>query len=412
MSIHSRNIPLFTILMICLIFSCSEKKQGNIVFSPITNPDIAIIDIDNAELREKMLFSSVLDTPKVIILETKKNCIIRNIRSIDLYEGNYYILDDQSNALYVFSNSGKYIKSIGHQGNGHGEYLEISDFSIDRQKGELYLWDEAMDKALKYDLETGDYISSTQTERNGERSFCMQFYNGHLYVNRTCLDDDGTKYLLKEIDTSNGTQIAAHLDADKYNKGWNYPLRFPFTYFYAKNSESPKYIEMFSDTIVSLTPNGIIPSYVIKSKDFVTKEDITQLKRTFKDPYDYNLEPLRKMQRISHISRYADFKDAVYLEYEKGDEHYYLIYNEKKKKATISSSFVDDYISNNMNIPVKICYSDKQGILAYIMPNHIPHFIKHIVKEGLLEEDIDKYEQIKQIEEDSNPILFYHKFLK
>lgn len=405
------NYSLFVFILIsCLCISCCGKKNENGVSPILFNPNIVVIDVDHAEVCNKILFSSFFDAPEVVILETNENCMISNIQSIDYYNGKFYILDDVSNALFVFSDDGSYIQNIGRQGNGHGEYIEISDFSIDRQKGELYLWDEAMDMALKFNIKTGEYISSIRTERNGERSFCMQYNNGHLFVNRTSIDDDGEQYLLKEIDAENGKQIATYLDAKDYNKGWNYPLRFPFTFFYAKNSDSPKYVEMFSDTIVSITPDGIIPSYVIKSHDFISKEEVTQLKRTQKDPFDYNIDALHKLQRISHISRYADFKDAVYLEYEKGEEHYYLIYNEKDKKTIITPSFVNDYISKDLTIPMKVCYSDKNGILTYIMPDHVPYFVKHIIKEDLLENDIDDFEQLRLLKEDSNPILFYHKF--
>lgn len=403
------NYALFAVILISyLCISCRDKKNS---VSPIlSNPNIVVIDVDHADLRNKILFSSFFAPPEVVILETKENCMISNIQSIDYFDGKFYILDDESNALFVFADDGSYIKNIGHQGNGHGEYIEISDFSIDRQKGELYLWDEAMDVALKYNIKTGEYISSIRTERNGERSFCMQYNNGHLFVNRTSIDDNGEQYLLKEIDAKNGKQIATYLDAREYNKGWNYPLRLPYTFFYAKNSESPKYVELFSDTIVSITSDGIIPSYVIKSHDFISKEEVSKLKRSQKDPFDYNIEALHKLQRISHISRYADFKDAIYLEYEKGEENYYLIYNERDKKAIVSSSFVNDYISEDLNIPMQVCYSDKNGTLAYIMPDHVPYFVKHIIQEGLLKKNIDNYEQLKQLKEDSNPILFYHKF--
>lgn len=403
------NYTLFAVILIsCLCISCRDKN--NSVSHILSNPNIVVIDVDHADSCNKIFFSSFFDTPEVVILETKENCMISNIQSIDFYDGKFYILDDESNALFVFADDGSYIKNIGHQGNGHGEYIEISDFSIDRQKGELYLWDEAMDVALKYNIKTGEYISSIRTERNGERSFCMQYNNGHLFVNRTSIDDNGEQYLLKEIDAKNGKQIATYLDAREYNKGWNYPLRLPYTFFYAKNSESPKYVELFSDTIVSITSDGIIPSYVIKSHDFISKEEVSKLKRSQKGPFDYNIEALYKLQRISHISRYADFKDAIYLEYEKGEEHYYLIYNERDKKVIVSPSFVNDYISEDLNIPMQVCYSDKSGALAYIMPDHVPYFVKHIIQEGLLKKNIDNYERLKQLKEDSNPILFYHKF--
>ena len=98
------------------------------------------------------------------------------------------------------------------------------------------------------------------------------------------------------------------------------------------------------------------------------------------------------------------------MEYLKGENNYYLIYDETKKETVISSSFVNDYVSKNFNVPMNICYSDEQGILAYIRPEHISYFIEHFVQKGIIDHNLEQYERLIQLKEDANPILFYHKF--
>ena len=398
------------VLILIVLNSCTLKKSISNMYSIKSNPEIEVINIDSAEFCEKLYYSSYFDAPIVIALETSDACIIRNIQSIDYYDNRLFILDDESNALYVFADDGSFIQRIGHRGNGHGEYVEISDFSIDRKNNELYLWDEALDMAHKYNIDTGHYISSIKTERNGARSFCMQYCNGHLYVNKTSIDDSKDQYLLKEIDVETGLQTASYLDAEHYNKGWNYPLRLPHSFFYARNSASPKYIELFSDTIISITEEGLIPSYVIKSRDILTNEDICQFKKNQANPLDFNMEVLKKKGRVSQISQYADFKEDVYLEFHKGADCFYLIYKKKNKKAVYSPSFVNDYISKELNVPMNVCYSDDFGILAYIMPMHMPYFFEHFVKPKILNVDNTRYEALIHLKDDSNPVFFYHKF--
>ena len=408
-----RSVYIFIVIL--SVFSCLSCKNGKsgIAVSPIqSNRSLEEINIDNAKKVDKIFFSTYFNSPSVVVLETNEQCIIQNIRAIDHFNNKYYILDDKSNALYVFSDEGSFIRHIGSIGSGHGEYIEISDFSIDRDKKELYLWDEALDVALKYDVDTGEYLSSIHTERNGERSFCMQYYNGHLYVNKTSADENGDHYLLKEIDMESGLQRSAYLNAADYNRGWNYPIRLSCSFFYSKNCSVPKYIEMFSDTIVAITEEGIVPQYVVKSRDFITCEDIAQLKKTSPDYIDIDMRLLTKLRRIFCISRYADLKDGVTFEFMHGEDKFYLVYDKNNGTSIVSSEFVNDYISKEMFVPTNICYSDEQGVLTYILPNHMSYFVEHFVREGRLNQNIENFDKLSHLNDDSNPVLFYHKYRK
>ena len=267
------KIVLNMAVTLVLVTACIGKKK-ECISSIGGNDNVEVIDIDKAKEKKMLLYSSILEEPDVIVLETNPECIIQKICAIDIYKGNIYILDDRVNALYVFRRDGTFLKRIGHRGRGHGEYLELSDFSIDRENGIIYLWDDALDKVHKYNIRTGKYISSIKTERNGYRSYCMQHIGDRLYISRTSLDVDPENYLLKVVDEKTGEQIASYLKAEDYNRGWNYPLKFPFSYFYSKNTNEPKYVEMFSDTIVSITKDGIRPYCVVKSEDSVTKGKI------------------------------------------------------------------------------------------------------------------------------------------
>lgn len=148
-----------------LAVACTGKKNESFISSLGGNDDIVVIDIDKAKEEKILLYSNILEEPDVIVLETNPECVVQNIRALDIFDDNIYILDDASKALYVFRRDGSFLKRIGSEGNGHGEYWELSDFSINRKDSTVYLWDEALDRALKFDLRTGGYLSSIQTER-------------------------------------------------------------------------------------------------------------------------------------------------------------------------------------------------------------------------------------------------------
>lgn len=60
-------------------------------FSEGKNRDIEVIDIDKAKREKALLYSSILEEPDVIVLETNPECIIQDVSAIDIYEGNIYI---------------------------------------------------------------------------------------------------------------------------------------------------------------------------------------------------------------------------------------------------------------------------------------------------------------------------------
>lgn len=399
-------------VLLMLAAACGGKKGRGADFSEGKNRDIEVIDIDKAKREKALLYSSILEEPDVIVLETNPECIIQDVSAIDIYEGNIYILDDEVPALYVFRRDGSFLRRIGHQGRGHGEYWELSDFSIDRENGVIYLWDDALDMAHKYDLRTNGYISSIKTKRNGYRSYSMLYLGGKLYVDRTSLDADSENYLLKEIDGKTGTQIASCLKADDYNRGWNFPLRLPFSFFYSKNTDAPKYVGLFSDTIMAVTKEGIKPYCVVKSEDFVSKKRMKKLISGcgLGEEFNYNVSDLHEEDCIFCISRFVELDGMLSFQYRKGDENMYLLHDVKTKETWVASSFADDYLFEDNNIPLDMCYSDEEGVLSVLRVDFIPYFIENVIDKGRLNPRIDEYEKLTGIKEDSNPVLFFHKY--
>jgi hypothetical protein len=51
-----------------------------------------------------------------------------------------YVVDTQNNRIQVFTSDGHYLKSIGKQGSGPGEFLLIHDLDID-DNGILHVLD-------------------------------------------------------------------------------------------------------------------------------------------------------------------------------------------------------------------------------------------------------------------------------
>lgn len=364
------------IFLLTLVFMCMSCSSYN---TATGLADVDTINIDKSVQKDSLLFSNFFKAPKVIPLETKKECLIQNIRSLEIFNNNIYILDDKVNKLFVFDLAGKFLGTISEQGRGHGEYLELADFSIDRKAGIIYLLDEAADNILKFDLNSYKYLSMIKTERNGYRTYSMQTVDGRVFLNRSSVNEED-KYELKEIDLKNGKQVNKLLKSEEYNNGWNFPLRLPFSNFYSKNNH-PKYIGLFSNIIMNITNEGVSPAYMIESKDFVNENDIKQiLKNVDKNMVSLDFSSVYSLRKVHQISRLVESSKYLCFQYLLGKDRKYLMYDKDSKKTLVSSFFYNDYVCEQNIIPMDLCYSDEHGVVSLLQTSYIPYFVEHVIK--------------------------------
>ena len=396
---------MLIILAFVICISCGSYNTATMY------ADADTISIDGATRCDSLLFSDFFKAPKVVLLETKPECVVQNIRSLEIYKEDIYILDDRANKLYVFDGNGKFKRTISSPGRGHGEYMKLADFSIDRTKEIIYLLDEATDEILKFRLDDYKFLSSIKAVQNGYLTYCMQEIGGKIYLNRSSVLEK-EKYELREIDERNGKQVGKFLKSDDYNHGWNFPLSLEHSNFYSKNSQSPKYIGLFSNLIMNVTADGVSAAYIVDSRKFVNKDEVLMMQRIAEGKLEkIDFSGIYSQKRIHQISRFIESPSKVFFQYLEGDERNYLVYDKASGKTKTSSLFMDDYVSDKNMIPMDFCYSDEQGVVALLKPCFMPHFIKYIIDGGKMRTHLDNYSRLIKLNKDSNPVLFFHEYL-
>ena len=125
------RITLFTIVTILLVSSCSDKTIGlNCVPIVLDSTDTTSISFDDC-----------FEVLSCIPLEENEEGYISSVRRIEYFDGHYYIGSSNANVgLLVFDRTGKFVRRIGRKGNGHGEYTNIYDFSIDRKNRRVLMF--------------------------------------------------------------------------------------------------------------------------------------------------------------------------------------------------------------------------------------------------------------------------------
>lgn len=395
---------MFIILAFVMCISCGSYNTATMY------ADADTISIDGATRCDSLIFSDFFKAPKVVLLETKPECVVQNIRSLEIYKEDIYILDDRANKLYVFDGNGKFKRTISSAGRGHGEYMKLADFSIDRTKEIIYLLDEATDEILKFSLNDYKFLSSIKAVQNGYLTYCMQEIGGKIYLNRSSVSEK-EKYELREIDERNGKQVGKFLKSDDYNHGWNFPLSLEHSNFYSKNSQSPKYIGLFSNLIMNVTADGVSAAYIVDSRKFVDKEEVLKMQKIAEGKLEkIDFSGIYSQKRIHQISRFIESPSKVFFQYLEGDERNYLVYDKASGKTKTSSLFMDNYVSDKNMIPMDFCYSDERGVVALLKPCFMPHFIKYIINGGKMRTHLDNYSRLIKLNKDSNPVLFFHEY--
>lgn len=395
---------MFIILAFVMCISCGSYNTATMY------ADADTISIDGATRCDSLIFSDFFKAPKVVLLETKPECVVQNIRSLEIYKEDIYILDDRANKLYVFDGNGKFKRTISSPGRGHGEYMKLADFSIDRTKEIIYLLDEDTDEILKFSLNDYKFLSSIKAVQNGYLTYCMQEIGGKIYLNRSSVLEK-EKYELREIDERNGKQVGKFLKSDDYNHGWNFPLSLEHSNFYSKNSQSPKYIGLFSNLIMNVTADGVSAAYIVDSRKFVNKEEVLKMQGIAEGKLEkIDFSDIYSQKRIHQISRFIESPSKVFFQYLEGDERNYLVYDKASGKTKTSSLFMNDYVSDKNMIPMDFCYSDERGVVALLKPCFMPHFIKYIINGGKMRTHLDNYSRLIKLNKDSNPVLFFHEY--
>lgn len=395
---------MFIILVFVMCISCGSYNTATMY------ADADTISIDGATRCDSLIFSDFFKAPKVVLLETKPECVVQNIRSLEIYKEDIYILDDRANKLYIFDGNGKFKRTISSPGRGHGEYMKLADFSIDRTKEIIYLLDEATDEILKFSLDDYKFLSSIKAVQNGYLTYCMQEIGGKIYLNRSSVLEK-EKYELREIDERNGKQVGKFLKSDDYNHGWNFPLSLEHSNFYSKNSQSPKYIGLFSNLIMNVTADGVSAAYIVDSRKFVNKDEVLMMQRIAEGKLEkIDFSGIYSQKRIHQISRFIESPSKVFFQYLEGDERNYLVYDKASGKTKTSSLFMNDYVSDKNMIPMDFCYSDERGVVALLKPCFMPHFIKYIIDGGKMRTHLDNYSRLIKLNKDSNPVLFFHEY--
>ena len=65
-------------------------------------------------------------------------------------DGTLYVGDIDASEIRIFNEEGKYVKTIGHKGQGPGEFMRLYSLALSPEEDSLYVYDGAADRITVY----------------------------------------------------------------------------------------------------------------------------------------------------------------------------------------------------------------------------------------------------------------------
>jgi hypothetical protein len=222
--------------------------------SPQKQDNILIIDFNQ---KQNVNISSLFEID-FIKLETNINCLInRTIRQTESFNNNIFVVSGgESSSLLVFDCSGKFITSIGNQGNGPGEYIVITSLSIDRHRNIISIMDAAQKKVINYSMENYEFVAEYRTSNH--EFLCFEYLGENKIVWNnvgTSVDNANWNFIITDI---NQKYINRYVKKEFITGYYTGPLKNLYKY----NDELYAYPAYQSIPVVyRLLDNDAVPVY-------------------------------------------------------------------------------------------------------------------------------------------------------
>lgn len=128
-------------IVLCLIIlytwnTCKSQSEPSSDFPD--NVESININPDDSQMKNA-LASNIIDSCHFIQLETSDSIIIGNIKQIFEAGDKYYIYDNSSDIIFIFSQNGHYLSRISKKGRGPQEYVRINDVFVDTLTNDIII---------------------------------------------------------------------------------------------------------------------------------------------------------------------------------------------------------------------------------------------------------------------------------
>jgi hypothetical protein len=206
------------ILFLISMFSCISPSED----SDIYVNDTIELNFDSVNLiQNKIEISDLIKIKSITKLKDEDKFFITDIKKVERWIDYILILEKNKRVLVCFDSQGNFISSVGSRSEGPGQYLEVTDFTIDAKNKVIYIYSRSNRSIYVFDenlnfknlISTSIFASSIYVNEDGEIAFYMDMNHKR--------DDE---FNIQVLDTKSGKVVGKKMEFPKVGE------YFPFDY--------------------------------------------------------------------------------------------------------------------------------------------------------------------------------------
>ena len=380
---------LFFVIVTFFLYSCSNSKTRS-----IDKEDLPIDNINIQNINIKLTDSAFRHVDN--LLHTESYTILSNdeplgiVERIIIEDSLIYILDNMPKIVCFNKKDGSIKWKINNRGEGPEEYGEIIDFTIDRTSKQLIAYDGGKRRLTKYDLLSGEYISSTTIYDIIPKQIAFAnngiFFDNHDHMNYPDKKELHYSLLYTKTGSKMNKSFFPHDKVSDYN--FNYGDGHPFFYEQNRILYNPR----FSNIVFEIIPEGLTPLYKINLPDSLPLKIIEE-----------GISPHKLIESNYSwgISNIFECSNILYFWFTKNGRYYTVFYNLQNNKLIYGGNRVT-------NIPTKdlLVYYPISGVHNDTFFSLVEPFT--IIEKREIAPDLFP-ENLMKVKEEDNPVLFFYK---
>lgn len=379
------------ISLVCLMFSvsCCTKPA-----KPVT--ELIQIDINPDKVEDFIDLSPMLsDSIDIIPLETTDECLLSDIERLTFYKGNFYILDATRRNIFVFDEAGRFVRKIGKQGNGPGEYSAILFFDI--MGDSVLVQDHHRLNCVIYDLATGEFVKEFAHNVEVHGGF---YVDGRVYFYTSYRKIDKENFNLCKLDLSTAKVVEKFIPFDEKS------VKFGTTGLMndiCKYKDSVYMIFPYNDTIYQVTKDNARPLYNMHFTARNLPDDIQPVNDSFRSA-------AAEGEFVKGLEYMQMSKDHIWGIYIDKRRFHYMYVNRHTLEAKVTECFT---VKKLGHLPVSQFFVSDDDLLSVQPASALRVSLRSILLSKfnpVAEKYKEKLEKLqKNLKEDSNPVLFRYR---
>jgi len=214
------NAVRWTELGLYVLFCSTSILVGCRNSSAVHSDGVPVIRIE-AENSEEVIKSLKIGYQQ---FELNDSSQIGTIGCVEEFGDLIFVSSGENNSLLAFSSTGSFVSTIGSRGEGPGEYIDVTSFSIDSSNNTIYVYDEQQEKLICYDAKT--FAFKDEHSYPGLLTNCG-FHQGNsmIWFNQIYEGDESDSYfLVTDMDGRVENSFVEKLFKSGYLIGAEYPL--------------------------------------------------------------------------------------------------------------------------------------------------------------------------------------------